>query len=307
LIFLVATSLVNTLYWPVHIWDSLTLYDIRGKIFAETGFMKEAWIASYYWGYPLLTSLAHTIVYLCGGAYPQFLYSLFYLSLGLFFYGSLREFTSRKISMFFTLMLFITQPIFYHSLISLTNLPYTVYLFFAAIYIYLWDKKRERGYLILSALFTGLSTWTRSVEPFWMGLLLIVVLVSLYRKRIWDILVYSIFFFPIREVWLLFQRTLIVPVVSSTSSVTQVNMVSSLFDPKRWREIITFFNKNLIIPWGTVFLAFSLSVIFIFLIKKQKKLFLIYLITFIFLGVMVGGIFIFSLSALYLLYRFSRW
>ena len=179
LIFLVATSLVNTLYWPGHIWDSLTLY-------AETGFMKEAWIASYYWGYPLLTSLAHTIVYLCGGAYPQFLYSLFYLSLGLFFYGSLREFTSRKISMFFTLMLFITQPIFYHSLISLTNLPYTVYLFFAAIYIYLWDKKRERGYLILSALFTGLSTWTRSVEPFWMGLLLIVVLVSLYRKRIWE-------------------------------------------------------------------------------------------------------------------------
>jgi hypothetical protein len=297
ILFLIGTSFINTLYWPVHIWDSLTLYDIRGKVFAQTGFMKDAWFSSYYWGYPLLTSLAHTVVYLCGGLYPQFLYSLFYLSLGLSFYGGLREFSSRKISMFSLIVLLATQPLFYHSLISYTNLPYTVYLFLGVLSLYLWDKKREMGYLILSALFAGLSTWTRSVEPFWMGLILAVILVSIYRKKIWNILIYLTFLLPIREVWILFQGTLLVPAVSTSSaSSSQPNMLIALFDYKRWIEIITFLSKNIIIPWGTIIVAFVLSAIYIFLIKKQKKHFLIYLITLIFLGVLVGGIFIFSLS-----------
>jgi hypothetical protein len=297
ILFLIATSFINTLYWPVHIWDSLTLYDIRGKVFAQTGFMKDAWFASYYWGYPLLTSLAHTIVYICGGLYPQFLYSLFYLSLGLGFYGGLREFASRKISMFSLITLLVTQPLFYHSLISYTNLPYTVYLFLAAIFLYLWDKKNEKGYLVLSALLAGLSTWTRSVEPFWAGLLLVAALVSIYRKKVWNILIYSAVFLPIREVWILFQRTLSVPAITASKvSPTQPSMLSALFDYKRWIEIFTFLAKNIIIPWGMVFATFALSAIFIFLIRKQKKHFLIYLIALIFLGVLIGGIFMFSLS-----------
>ncbi|KKR53904.1 MAG: hypothetical protein UT88_C0005G0012 [Candidatus Woesebacteria bacterium GW2011_GWD2_40_19] len=201
LAFLIVTSFINTFYWPVHIWDSVVLYDFRGHVFAETGFMKEAFIDGYYYNYPLLTSLAHTIVYLGGGRYPQFLYSIFYLSLGVGFYGLLREFVSRKTGIFFTLVLLLAQPLFYHSLISYTNLPFTVYISLGAISIYLWDKKKEVGYLILSALLVGLSTWTRFNEPFWLATLLVVFIVSIYRKKVWNFALYSLFFFPIREVW----------------------------------------------------------------------------------------------------------
>jgi hypothetical protein len=200
------------------------------------------------------------------------------------------------------LILFITQPLFYNSLISLTNLPYAVYLFLGAIYIYLWDskltlrdKKSKVGYLILSALFTGLSTWTRSVEPFWAGLLLAVFLVSLYRKKIWNILVFFLLLFPIRQIWLVFQSSL--PSKESTSLLETIRpkILSALIDPKKWIEIIVYFYQNIIVPWGTIFAAFIIVALLVILIKKQRGHFLIFLITFIFLGLFIGGIFAFNL------------
>ena len=84
--YFIVSSFANTFYWPVYIWDALTLYDFRGHLFAQTGFIQNTITSlnsGYYFSYPLFTSLSHTIVYLSGGANSQFIYSLFYLSLGL--------------------------------------------------------------------------------------------------------------------------------------------------------------------------------------------------------------------------------
>jgi hypothetical protein len=281
LAFLILTSFINTFYWPVHIWDSVVLYDFRGHVFAQTGFMKAAFIDAYYYSYPLLTSLAHTIVYLSGGKYPQFIYSLFYLSLGVSFYGLLREFVSRKIGLLFTLILLTVQPIFYHSLLSLTNLPFSVYLSLGAICIYLWDRKRERGYLILSAFLTGLSTWTRSSEPFWVGILLVVFIVSIYRRRLFDILTYSLFFFPIREVWKVFQSSL----SGVGAPIAGLNLLSRV----QWLKIVGYLYEHVVVPWGVVFPVFIIATISLFLLKKRKNLFLIFFITFVLLSILVAG------------------
>jgi hypothetical protein len=297
LILLVVLSFVYTLYWPVYLWDSLVLYDFRAHIFAQSGFMKDAFIDSYYFGYPLLTSLAHTIVYLAGGKYPQFLYSLFYFSLGVSFYGFLREFISRKLSLLSTLILLIAQPLFYHSLISYTNLPFTVYLSLGSLCVYLWDKKRERGYLILSALLIGLSTWTRSVEPFWLAILLVVFLTSIYRKKIWNIVVYSLFFFPIHEIWKVFQNSIR---GSSTTTVTEVasygSILPKLLDMNKWGMVIVYLYKYVALPWGAIFAVFVLVTISLFILKKQKEFFLIFFITFALLAVLLAGTFAFSLG-----------
>lgn len=296
--FVIISSLLNTFYWPVYLWDSLVLYDFRAHIFAASGFMKDAFIDSYYTGYPLLTSLAQTIIYLAGGKYTQFLHSLFYLSLGAGFYGLLREFVSRKISLFFTLVLLISGPIFYHSLISYTNLPFAVYISLGAICVYLWDKKKQRGYLILSALLTSLSTWTRSVEPFWLAIFLVVFIVAIYRKKFWDIIVFSLCFFPIHEVWKVFQNSVTKAGGSSTVSevIGYTKMISSLFDPARWIQIVGYLYKYVVIPWGGIFIVFILATISLFVIKKQKKLFLIFFITYALLGVLVVGTFAFSIG-----------
>ncbi|MGA3291914.1 MAG: hypothetical protein ABSC49_02065 [Candidatus Microgenomates bacterium] len=295
LAFLTVTSFVNTFYWPVHIWDSLVLYDFRGHVFASTGLMSPAFIDGYYYSYPLLTSLAHTIVYLAGGKYPQFLYSLFYLSLGLGFYGLLREFVSRKTSMLFTTLLLSTGLIFYHSLLSLTNLPYSVYLSLGAICIYLWDKKKEKGYLILSALLVGLSTWTRSTEPFWMAILFVVFIVSIYRRKIWNIAVYSLVFFPIREVWKVFQNSLMGKVASTAGGVSYAKFLAASFDFPQWGQIIIYLFKNVVMPWGAIFVVYILVTISLFVLKTQKKFFLIFFITYALLAVLIVGTFGLSL------------
>jgi len=258
--------------------------------------MKAAFINDYYYSYPLLTSLAHTIVYLAGGKYPQFLYSLFYLSLGLGFYGLLRSFISRKASLLFTTLLLSTGLIFYHSLLSLINLPYSVYLSLGAICIYLWDKKREEGYLILSALLVGLSTWTRSTEPFWMGILFVVFIVSIYRKKIWNIVIYSLVFFPIREVWKVFQNFLMGKVSSTAGEVSgYAKLLAASFDFPRWGQVIVYLYKNVVIPWGAIFVAFILVTAALYLLKIQKRYFLIFLITYALLAVLVVGTFGLSL------------
>jgi len=290
LAFLIVTSFINTFYWPVHIWDSVVLYDFRGRVFAETGFMKEAFIDGYYYNYPLLTSLAHTIVYLGGGRYPQFLYSIFYLSLGVGFYGFLREFVSRKTGIFFTLVLLLAQPLFYHSLISYTNLPFTVYLSLGAISTYLWDKKKETGYLILSALLVGLSTWTRSVEPFWLAILLIVFIVSIYRKKVWDFAIFSLIFFPIHEIWKIFQSFLFGNSASTVGEIAGYSKILPfLFDTQIWMQVISYLYKHVVIPWGAIFVAFVIATISSFLLKRTKELFLIFFITFTLLSIMIVG------------------
>ena len=297
LAFVTVTSLVNTLYWPVYLWDSLVLYDFRAHIFASSGFMKDAFVDAYYFSYPLLTSLGHTIVYLAGGKYPQFLYSLFYISLGVGFYGTLREFVSRKLSLLATLILLITGPIFYHSLISYTNLPYMVYLSLGAICIYLWEKKKQTGYLILSALLVGLSTWTRSVEPFWLAVFLVVFLVSIYRKKLLNIITFSLFFFPIHEAWKVFQSSLAGTGASTAGDVVgYAKLLTVSLNVSMWTKVFGYLYQNVVIPWGGIFAAFILATVSMFLIKKQRKLFLIFFITFALLAVMVAGTFAYSLT-----------
>jgi hypothetical protein len=290
LAFVIVSSFLNTFYWPVSLWDSIVLYDFRAHIFASSGYMNTAFIDNYYINYPLLTSLGHTVVYLTGGKYPQFLHSLFYLSLGVSIYGFLREFVSRKLGLLSILVLLITQPIFYHSLVSYTNLAFTVYLSLGAICVYLWDKKKQTGYLILSALLISLSTWTRSVEPFWLAILLVVTLVSIYRKKIWNIAIFSLFFFPMQQLWQSFQSFLNSRLVSAVAeSAAYSNIFSSLFDMERWGRVVDYLYKNVAIPWGAIFAAFILATISVFILKEQRKLFLIFFITYVLLASLFAG------------------
>lgn len=81
IIFLCLASLVYTIYWPVYAWDSLALYDFRARSFAQSGYMSEAIESGYFWSYPLMTSVSHTLFYLLGIDNPQFIYTFFYISI----------------------------------------------------------------------------------------------------------------------------------------------------------------------------------------------------------------------------------
>jgi len=294
LIFLIISSFLSTFYWPVHIWDSVVLYDFRGHVFALTGWIKPALIDEYYYSYPLLTSLAHAIVYLCGGKYPQFLYSLFYLSLGLSFYGFLRELISRKASLFFTLTLMLTGPLFYHSLLSLTNLPFTIYLSLGAISLFLWNRKNRIEYLVLSALLVGLSTQIRSTEPFWLIPIFVILVVSIINKRIMYFIVYLLVLLPIRQIWISYRQFISVNTITSITSKMELETVlMELVNWDRWVQVISFLYKYLILPQWQLFILFVL-IFLISVFRKRNKNILIFIITILFIGILVAGTFMFS-------------
>jgi len=299
--FFIASSFINTFYWPVYIWDALTLYDFRAKVFVQTGFIKSALAAlgsSYYFGYPLLTSLSHAIVYSLGGNNPQFIYSLFYLSLGLVFYGLLREFVSRKLSLLFSLMLLTIPQIFNQSVISYTNLPYLTYFSLGVIYYFIWDRKRSPGYLVFSALLVGLSTWTRSTEPFWLAVFGIVFLTALYRRKILDVIVFSLIFFPVQQVWKNFQSSAgsVGSTLDAVTDSVSILSISNILNFRRWLEVITFLYRGVILTWGPLFMPFLVAFAYAVVAKKIKNVFLIYLIIFSLLVMFLIGTFILSFT-----------
>jgi hypothetical protein len=296
-------SLIITTYFPVYIWDALALYDFRGRIIAQQGFYTQIVKNFVYFdGYPLFTSLSHTLVYLFGGKNPQFLYSLIYLSFIFIFYGILREFVNKKAAMITTLILATTPVLFDHSTFAYTNLPYTAFLVTGSLYLYLWlVKEKPIGYLILSAILTGLSTWTRSAEPFWAINLLILVLFSMYKfkKYILPTFIYAFFLFLIKQPWsmVVYAGTTIATseIGSYASTITKTT-----FDATRIIEVMGYIYKNIIVSWFPLIFLF-LFCIFINLKKFFKREnFSFLLIIFSYFALLLFATYLFS-------FNFSGW
>lgn len=260
-------SLVVTLYFPVNAWDSIVLYDFRARIVAQQGFYAQiASNFSYFAGYPLFTSLSHTLVYIFNGNNPQFLYSLLYVSFIFIFYTNLRKFVDRRISLVASLMLATAPAIFDHSTVAYTNLPYTIFLVTGTTYLFNWIvKKKTFGYLILSAVLVGLSTWSRAAEPFWIINMLILLFLTLYRfkRYIFSTLVYTIFFFLIKTPWSLFNysepmksKIPVTSVITAELSSYASTLSKTIFDPDRINQVMVYIYQNVITSWYPLIFLF---------------------------------------------------
>lgn len=304
---IVVASLIITTYFPVYIWDALALYDFRAKMIAQFGFYTQI-AGNYVWfgGYPLFTSLSHALVYIFEGDNPQFLYSLMYFSYILVFYGAIREVVNRKIALITSLMLATIPVLFDHSTFAYTNLPYSIFLSMGSIYLYVWFvKNKPIGYLLLSAIMTGLSTWTRSAEPFWMINIVILGFLSLYRfkKYLLTSMLYVFTFLLIREPWNIVNRYLL----SSKGSINVSNIVSETtsyaaiflkpFELQRLGEVGVYIYKYVIASWYPLLFLF----IFCLLINikgflhKTSSLFV--LIIFLYFGLLVYGTYLFTFGS----------
>lgn len=289
-------SFVLSLYWPVADWDALAIYDFRAKVFAQTGSMREGISRGYFFGYPLLTSLADAWVYLLGGNNPKFIYSLFFLAFLLMFYGTTRQLVSRKVALLATLFLGTTPSLFSHSMIVYTNLPYTVYLVMGTVYVYFWLIRKKIGYLFLSALMIGLSTWTRSTEPFWLTILLVVLIYSFLGRRISPFLLYLLVFFSIQQPWKIFETKVGQIYSTATQFSSSASIIFNNIDLARLRQVSEYLYKNVISSWQPLFSFFLIVVILQIknILRAQSSVFLgMILINFILLLV---GTYIFSFN-----------
>jgi len=297
ILFFLLSSFIITVYYPVSHWDALALYDWRAKTFVDTGGMEEGITRGFFFGYPLMTSLAHTFIYLFGGKNPQFTYSLIFIGFAILFYGALREFTSRKISLLVTLALITIPGIFDHSTIAYTNLPYSVYYVMGTIYLYIWMVKQKPGYLALSVFLVGLSSWIRSSEPFWLANLGVLIFYCLWKRKFLVPIFYSLIFFSIQQPWKIFEARMFGSQYSTIESIqTSVSVLATKLSIVRIIEVLIFVLKNAIVPdilfWGLFLVVVLIQIKEIF---KEKNLWFLALILANLLLLFVGS-YIFSFT-----------
>lgn len=293
IVFLCVSALVQTVYWPIRYWDSMVLYDFRAKVFTQTGFMQDAIARGYFFGYPLFTSLAHTWVYVIGGDNPSFLYGLFYLSFIVLFFFNIKKLNLKRILVLaLTLSVAISPRLFDHTQWAYTNLPYSIYIILGSIYLYFGIKQKNFGSFIVSAILIGLSTWTRTAEPFWLSCIVMVVVASLFiRKWLWPF-VYTALVTLIMIPWRFFQASynegstnVASQVVSTTSAVAQ-NLQLSILKPT-----FDFFMTNVIKMYLIYFVLLGIIILIKLIIKSRKWLFTFLII--VNLGLAFAGTLIF--------------
>jgi hypothetical protein len=279
-IFLCVSALVQDIYWPIRYWDSLVLYDFRAKVFAQTGFMQEAIARGYFFGYPLLTSLAHTWVYLLGGTNPSFLYALLYISLLISFFLNLKKLKiGRTTAIFLTAVVAVSPRLFDHTQWAYTNLPYSIYIILGSIYLYFGIKKKHFGAYVVSALLIGLSTWTRTAEPFWLSYVVMAVVSSVFIKKwLWPF-VYISLVGSLMLPWRVFQVihkegsvNVVNQVVSTSYNVAQ-NLQGSILKPA-----FDFVMTNVVHPYLLYFILLGVILLIKLLIKSKEWFFAILVI-----------------------------
>jgi uncharacterized protein with PQ loop repeat len=191
---------VKGLYWPVSEYDSLTGYDLMGKMIAQEGTLNvEIFRASRSntyeiarFIYPPLTASSFGLGYVFGNEYASKLVmlSLFFGFL-VSFYGLLRKTVQDTWAIAITFFVMITPEMFSHASLGLTNLPNAIYTSLSIICLIYWFNTIDRNYYFLSLLLLIFSVWSRSDSiVFIAGVGLAFVFQFIFKKEWKDGLVY---------------------------------------------------------------------------------------------------------------------
>jgi hypothetical protein len=291
LIFIFISVLAQCLYWPVHAWDSLVLYDFRAKVFVETGFMQSAIDRGYFFNYPLLTSLAHAWTYLLKGISPNILYAFWYLALLFNFSVNLKKLkTDRVIIIFLTLAVAISPRLFDHTQWAYTNLPYAIYITLGYIYLYFGMKNRDFGSYVISAILVGLSNWSRTLDPFWISAVIVaVVFPILMKKKLWP-LAYLVIVSSLLLPWRMFQSINNQGVAALNPAPQALHNVVQNLNLPFLKIIFDFFVTNVVSPYLIYFVLLGVIIVTKFYIKSKVWLFaglIVFDILLVFVGTVV--------------------
>jgi len=287
-------SFILTVYWPVYIWDALTLFDSRAKIFLDQGaaiLFGGQFTLRYLTAYPFMTSIYHFIVYLFGGDNPQFIYSFFYLFLILGFYSFLKKDNSVKVALLSSFLLASTPIFFHHSTFAYTNLCFVYYFSLGFLYFYRGLEKNIKGELLVGAFLFGLLAWLRpGMELFFLANLFGFFVFCLVKKNIKPIFWFIFFYLAFSVPWHIYNRFLIQKEALDSFTVIGRIMPVFRFDIEGIKKVILGLwdlqrNSD---KFGVIFYVFLLALV-LFPKKAFKNIFFIFLILLNFLAWIILG------------------
>ncbi|HCR35709.1 TPA: hypothetical protein DIU22_01525 [Candidatus Woesebacteria bacterium] len=189
---LVSFILIRGFLLPMRGWDAFSLYDSRALMFLSGTKLSDMIAFSkydefnqlYYFSYPPMTSVLHTVLYSGGPTNTMIIYAIFYSVFIIFAYLFIRGMKINGILKFFLFVISVLNPlIFMHTKLAYTNLPTLTFQFVSLYYLIKYGKSYKGLYLLISALFLGFSNWTRSLEPLFISFFIAFAFLILKRKN----------------------------------------------------------------------------------------------------------------------------
>lgn len=302
---IILSFIINT-FWPPITWDALTLYDFRAKLFASGHNLIDladnvGSSLSYYYDYPPTTSYAMALSYILKQN-SMYIYTGFFVSLLICFYYCLKRITTANNSAFFTLVLASAPIIFSHSMMAYTNLPYAITFSLGVLYLALFWLKKEHKFLIVGMLLCALTVWIRTKEPFYLipaTITLWPVLIIRSKKTLIAYVLLFILLLVMKIPWSSFtasQMSIAQKIQQTNVSPNPVSEISQnkiYFSMQRLIEVLTFSKQATDIYQPLIII---LLITLLLNIKHAIKNLFIPLVVVLSLGVMIGGIYIFSMS-----------
>ncbi len=264
--YLMYGAAVKCLFWPIAEYDSMTGYNLMGKMIASEGTFKvsifEYPFATAYeiarFIYPPLVASGLAYFYIFGADNAKIYILCLFVSFIIAFYGLLKNRLSDTIAIFITLLMMVTPEFFSHVSLGLTNLPNAIYTSLSFICFYYWLQNRSNSYFIVSLILMAGSMWSRSDSIVFVAGYGLLFLIEFVKTREWiKPLIYLSSCFAMFMIWNLFIK---VNVGANSSDF----FVKSLFwDSNKFTQI---FSKSfdLMLGSGTLYgITFYAFVIFI--------------------------------------------
>lgn len=174
-------------------WDAVALYDARAK-FLQTGSNFSGMVSLsnydnknsyYYLMYPPYTSIAHYFWYQFGFNQPVTLLYSFYLVL---FAWGLYSLAQGRLGLtwglIFVLLIIANKNIFLSSLDGYTNLPFSIYLALGILLLANYLKEKKSWQLFYGIILVATSQWIRFIEPVWIGVVIVYLLLAIKKKNL---------------------------------------------------------------------------------------------------------------------------
>lgn len=185
IVFKIFTIFYLALDKPVYNFDAWANWALRAKVFYFEGGVNFDKTSQYYLGggghinYPLHLPILQAWVYTSIGEWDdqvvKIISPLYLLFFTLFLYSFLSKFIGSTKSLFFA-FIFISMPFMaYHASADYADLPLGLFIGLSGMLYFLFLKKEENTYLVLSSLMFGLAGWVKN-EGFLLFVLTIILL-----------------------------------------------------------------------------------------------------------------------------------
>lgn len=287
IIITIASSFYFNMNKVVQEWDSVALYDARAK-FLENGvkfsdmtqFSKYDEIDYYYLMYPPFTSIAHYIWNSSVVGLPVSVsYSIYLLifSVTLFFLS--RKFLGDKLGLVLVLLTITNKDIFVLSILEYTNLPFTMNVVFGVFLLADYLKSPKWWKYIYAVILISTSQWIRYLEPVWL-LVAFVFLVVYFNKKNWiDGIVKAVVFILPCVVgylsWGYFAKTIAGnPNPTSFSPKLALTLITEIYTHRTIEVVINFVKSFGILLLGYASLVIAGLLSFEKMVKVKERFFL---------------------------------